>query len=309
MMEPAPKSFHVYAELLSRYAGLKFAEEKSYLLRARLGSVMRREECAHLDELAERMTRDPLRLERDVAEALLNNETFFFRDRVPFDQFTDIVLPRLRKSRQAERCIRIWSAACSTGQEPYSLAMLFEENAAAWAGWKIEILASDLSLAVLARAREGLYTQFEVQRGLSTERLLNFFQKEGDQWRLAERVRARVKFQQQNLIQPFRLGPRHDVVFARNVLMYFDKDRKAAALHSLRDSVAGDGLLVLGAAETMFGCPEKFVQDPACRGYYVPAPDTLTTAAGSPDSRGTAPPSRASPRQSPCAARKRNRAG
>lgn len=295
-----PRSFPVYAELCARYSGLKFSEQKSYLLEARLSAIMRREGCADLDALAAALAKDPSRLEPDIAEALLNNETFFFRDRAPFDELQASVLPRLKAARSAERRLRIWSAACSTGQEPYSLSMIFAEDQASWRGWGIEILGTDLSRSALTRARSGLYTQFEVQRGLSTHRLLQHFTKEGERWRLKNDIRSRVRFLPRNLMHPLPGGECFDIIFARNVLMYFGRERKAEVLARLRASLAPDGVIILGAAETLFGFQDLFRPAAGNRGYYSPAPP-LTTTGICPDSPGTAHPVRGEHRESPTA--------
>ncbi len=271
---PSPASFAVFAALLKRQAGLNLRPEKAYLLGARLGRLLRREGYTGLDALALRLTsQDPglMMLEREVVEAMLNHESFFFRDILPFEELHRTVLPGLKIARAASRRISIWSAACSTGQEPYSIAMQLEEQRANWTGWTVDIAASDLSHAALDRARSASYTQFEVQRGLSTQRLLAHFEKIGDNWTLNESIRRRVSFEQRNLCAVPPTGRKYDVIFARNILMYLGKEEKARALDNLRFALADDGLLILGAAETVFGQAEVFQPDPNCRGFYKPA--------------------------------------
>ncbi|OWV34552.1 hypothetical protein B5C34_00390 [Pacificimonas flava] len=264
-------SFCRFADLLDRRVGMKLAAEKSYLLGARLGPLLQREGMNSLDELAAALGKGSLRLEAEVAEAMLNNETFFFRDRVPFDQFRATLLPRLMAARAAQRRLRIWSAACSTGQEPYSLAMILAEEASKLAGWSIEIVATDISRHALSRAEAGAYSQFEVQRGLDTPRLVKYFSKEGDRWRLSDDIRRRVRFERANLTEPLRFTDQFDLIFARNVLMYFKPERKTEALKRLRASLRADGALLLGAAETIFGNKDLFAPDPSAVGYYRPA--------------------------------------
>jgi chemotaxis protein methyltransferase CheR len=247
---------------------MKLQAEKAYLLAARLGAVMRRHECTSLDRLAELAAAKPAAVETDIAEAMLNNETFFFRDRLPFEQLRDSILPDLMQRNAARRSIRIWSAACSSGQEAYSIAMLLAEMESALAGWRVEVFASDLSQRALQKARAGLYSQFEVQRGLDTPRLLRFFKKEGDNWQLADTVRRRVQFTAANLTAPAGTLGRFDIVFARNVLMYFTPEKKAAALGHLSEALAPGGYLLLGAAETIFAQRGLFSADPVNRGYY-----------------------------------------
>lgn len=267
-MNVSDEAYQYFAELVNRHAGLKLAPDKAYLLSARLGGLMRHETCETLEELA-KCCADSLRLQGEVAEAMLNNETFFFRDRILFERFSDTILPRLMCARSSERRLRIWSAACSTGQEPYSLSMLLEEAAERTKGWSIELTASDLSNRALNRAREGLYSQFEVQRGLDTPRLMSWFHKEHDQWRISDRIRDRVRFSRHNLLHPASHMGKFDIIFARNVLMYFEPATKAQVLKGLYSHLAAHGLLVLGAAETVFGNQDLFAVIEGCHGFYT----------------------------------------
>jgi len=186
------------------------------------------------------------------------NESFFFRDRLPFDRLRDTVLPALIAARAESRRLRIWSAASSTGQEPYSLAMLVKEFAPRLAGWTVEIVASDISNEVTEKARTGLYTQFEVQRGLPIHLLMTHFERSDDHWRIAADLREMVRFQQQNLLDDFSALGRFDVVFLRNVLIYFDQATKADVLKRVAGVLAPDGYLLLGAAETVVGVSDHF---------------------------------------------------
>jgi chemotaxis protein methyltransferase CheR len=203
------------------------------------------------------------------------NESFFFRDKIPFDRFKDTILPALLQSRAATRRMRIWCAACSTGQEPYSLAMILRSMREQLVGWNIEILATDISRDVLERAKAGIYTQFEVQRGLPIQMLMQFFQQVGEQWRIAEEVRRMVQFRQLNLIERFSMLGTFDAVFCRNVLIYFDHKTKTDILARIAQQLTPEGYLVLGAAETVVGLSESFKPHPDKRGLYVRAPGPL----------------------------------
>jgi chemotaxis protein methyltransferase CheR len=200
---------------------------------------------------------------------MMNNESFFFRDRIPFDRLRDTVLPELLKSRASRKQIRIWSAAASTGQEPYSIAMLLAERSDL-SDWRIEILATDISNDALEKAKAGIYSQFEVQRGLPIQLLMQHFKQEGEQWRIGQKIRERVEFRQVNLLSDFsRLGT-FDVVFCRNVLIYFDRETKLGVLGRVGKVLAPDGYLILGAAETMVGLGNQFAPVPEKRALYQP---------------------------------------
>jgi chemotaxis protein methyltransferase CheR len=201
---------------------------------------------------------------------MTTNETFFFRDKTPFENFRSEVLPALLAARRASRTIRIWCAAASTGQEPYSLAMALKDMSDNVAGWRIEIIATDLASEVLEKARAGIYSQFEVQRGLPIQLLIKYFTKVGDMWQIALEIRAMVKFKQLNLLGDFSALGTFDLVFCRNVLIYFHQDTKISLLNRLGRATAGDGYLVLGAAETVVGLTDSLRTVPELRGLYVP---------------------------------------
>jgi chemotaxis protein methyltransferase CheR len=201
-------------------------------------------------------------LENAVVAAMLTNETFFFRDRAPFEHFRDVMLPALLERRAEQRHIRIWSAACATGQEAYSLAMILDEAARKLAGWRVDILGTDLSDAVVEAARAGLYSQFEVQRGLPIAQLLRYFRRDGDRWRIVEHLRARVRFHAFNLLSDMAPLGRFDVIFCRNVLLYFDVETRRQVLRRLGAALAPDGFVVLGATESAVGAADFFAPDP-----------------------------------------------
>jgi len=261
--------FELIAEILKDRSGLALNKEKAYLLESRLNPVARKWSFSGFDELAQaiRTKRDEALL-IDVTEAMTTNESFFFRDQKPFDQFRSIVLPHLLKARAAKRSFRIWSAACSSGQEPYTLAMLLKEQAQDLVGWRVEIVATDLSNEILDKAKEGLYSQFEVQRGLPISLLVKYFSQVGDRWQIDDSLRSMVKFQKFNLLgDPSALGI-FDVVFCRNVLIYFDPPTKSKVLESIAAMLPPDGFLYLGGAETVLGTSERFQIMKGHRGIY-----------------------------------------
>ena len=206
----------------------------------------------------------------DVVEAMTTNETFFFRDKIPFDHLRETVLPALLKARANRRSLRIWCAASSTGQEPYSIAMCLKEYGARLSGWRVEILATDLSQGVLEKSRSGIFSQFEVQRGLPIQMLVRHFTQVGELWQLNADIRAMVQHRQLNLLQDFSHLGTFDVIFCRNVLIYFDPDTKAGIFDRLAKSLDADGMLVLGAAESVVGISDAFKTYPEKRGLYRP---------------------------------------
>ncbi|WP_186419602.1 protein-glutamate O-methyltransferase CheR [Bosea sp. CS1GBMeth4] len=255
--------------LLQRRSGLFLSTEKRYLVESRLGMLCRRRGIAGIPSLVAQLRSIPSsELEAAVVEAMTTNETLFFRDRTPFDLVRDVILPEALANKAHSRTLRIWCAAVSTGQEAYSLAMLLDEAAERLAGWKIEILGTDISLDVLERAKLGLYSQFEVQRGLPIQLLLRYFRQEGDKWRLTERIRDMVQFRQHNLLEPNHHLGQFELILCRNVLIYFDVPTKARVMAALAARLAANGAFILGAAETVIGITTTLVPDPAHRGIY-----------------------------------------
>ena len=270
-MIPAAE-FQFFCDLVKERSGLVLTKDKAYLIENRLLPVVRHHKLTDLVALI-RALKDPAnaRLVNEVVEAMTTNESFFFRDMKPFDQFRDLVLPHMIKARAAQKTIRIWSAACSSGQEPYSLSILLNEQKPKLEGWRIEILATDLSNEILEKAKAGIYTQFEVQRGLPIQLLIKYFTKVGDRWEIKEPIRKSVNYRVFNLLSdPAPLG-RFDVVFCRNVLIYFDSDTKGRVLECIRKLMPDDGFLYLGGAETVFGVSEHFAPVPSHRGVYMSA--------------------------------------
>jgi chemotaxis protein methyltransferase CheR len=264
--------FDFLCKMLKDRSGLVLTRDKAYLLESRLLPLARKCNLKSVDELVAAVRSRPNGdLARDIVEAMTTNESFFFRDIKPFDQFKNFVLPALMKSRAARRQIRIWSAACSSGQEPYTLAMLLAEEQARLAGWSIDILATDLSTEILDKAQAGLYSQFEVQRGLPIQYLVKYFKQQGERWQIDAAIRNRVRFRVFNLLdEPANLGG-FDVIFCRNVLIYFDQLTKTTVLDRLNRVLAPDGFLYLGGAETVLGISDKFHAAADNRGIYCPA--------------------------------------
>lgn len=266
-----PQDFDYLRKLLRDRSGLVLAAEKQYLAESRLLPVARRNAMSSLAELIERLqSKSPAALIAQVVEAMTTNETFFFRDKLPFDHFRDTIMPALVAARAREKRIRIWCTAASTGQEPYSLAMLLKGMGAALAGYRVDIVATDLSSEVLQKAKAGIYTQFEVQRGLPVQLLVKYFDQRDDMWELAPELRGMVQFRPLNLLNDFSTLGTFDVVFCRNVLIYFDQSSKTAVLERIARQMAEDGYLVLGAAETVIGLTDALKPLTDKRGLYVP---------------------------------------
>ncbi len=279
-----PLDYDFLRKFLKARSGLVLSADKQYLVESRLLPVARRSGLANLGALVEAIKRGgDETLPTAVVEAMATNETFFFRDKIPFDHFRSIVMPALIAARRAARSIRIWCAAASAGQEPYSLAMCLKQMEREIAGWRIEILATDLSGEVLEKARHGVYSQFEVQRGLPIQLLIKHFTQIGELWQIAPEIRAMVKYRQFNLLSDFsRLGT-FDLIFCRNVLIYFDQQTKIDVLERLARAVSSDGYLVLGAAETVVGLTESFKVVGDKHGLYTPsvrAPKPFPSRAG-----------------------------
>ncbi|MEJ0049971.1 MAG: protein-glutamate O-methyltransferase CheR [Methylovirgula sp.] len=262
--------FDVLRQLLNRRSGLSLDAEKAYLAESRLQPLVQQLGLTGLGGLVKMLLSGAHEdLEREVVEAMTTNETFFFRDRVPFDNFRKVILPHLLEARRESRQIRIWCAACSSGQEPYSLSMLLDEEAHRLAGWSIEILATDLSRAVVNAARQGVYSQFEVQRGLPIAQLLRYFRQDGERWRINEHLRSRIRFTEFNLLSSYAALGRFDVIFCRNVLIYFDVPNKKDVLERMAGALAPDGFFVMGAAETVVGLTDMMVPHPLHRSINI----------------------------------------
>ena len=228
-------------KLLKERSGLVLSDDKQYLVESRLLPLARRAGIGSLSELFVKMKQGSDRLVTEVVEAMTTNETFFFRDKIPFDHLHETVFPELLKARASRKSLRIWCAAASTGQEPYSIAMILKNMSAQLAGWRVEIVATDLSHEVLEKCKSGMYSQFEVQRGLPIQMLMSYFKQTGDVWQINPDIRAMVQFRPLNLLQDFSSLGTFDVIFCRNVLIYFDQPTKAAVLGHLAKTMEPDG--------------------------------------------------------------------
>ncbi len=265
------QDFEYLQTLLRSRSGLVLSTDKVYLVESRLMPVARGRGMSNLDELiqAVRIGNDE-RLLIEVTDAMTTNESFFFRDMQPFESFRQTVLPKIVASRRAvgRNVIRIWSAACSSGQEPYTLAMLLKEEEASLRGMRVEIIATDLSTEIIDKAREGLYTQFEVQRGLPIQFLVKYFRQVGDRWQIDKSIRDMIAIKQFNLLNDFTVLGLFDIVYCRNVLIYFDQPAKSDILGRVSKLMPEDGVLYLGGAESVLGISDAFKPVPGLRGVY-----------------------------------------
>jgi chemotaxis protein methyltransferase CheR len=279
-VEISASSRRILASLLESRTGQQLGSGRRWRVDAALAPLMRDSGFDSVDQLVARLASGAApALTEQVIEALLNNETYFYRDRLPFDLLLGGPLKRLETARAAEKKISIWSVGCSTGQELYSIAMSLAEQELRWRGWTIELVGTDISRAAIQRAREGRYSQFEVQRGLPVIQMLRWFNEEGNgQWQVAERLRNMVRFEVRTISErPPRPG-KFDIILCRNLLLYFADSMRRLAFTRLADSIAPDGSLMLGAGETVIGQTDQFVSDPTCRGLYIPAPAMATPA-------------------------------
>jgi len=264
-----PAQFNYMRDMLKQRSGLILSDDKGYLLESRLTPVARRHGLGGLEELVLAAMRNPPEaLLVDITEAMTTNESFFFRDQKPFDLFKNHVLPHMIEHRATSRTFRIWSAASSSGQEPYSLSMILKEEAARLPGWRHEIVGTDLSSEIIKKAEAGIYSQFEVQRGMPITLLVKYFDKNDDQWKIKPEIRDMVQYRIFNLLHDLKPLGKFDVVFCRNVLIYFDQPTKTKVLEQVADMMPDDGFLFLGGAETVLGITEKFAPVPGQRGIY-----------------------------------------
>lgn len=260
--------FDYFCKLMRDRSGLVLSASKAYLVRGRLEPVARAAGLGDVESLLAKLRSGaPDDLIRQCVDAMATHESSFFRDGAPFEQLARTILPALISQRRASRRLRIWCAACSSGQEPWSVAMLLKENAQL-AGWNLEIVATDMSEAILTKARNALYSDFEVRRGLAPERLTRWFQPEGGEWRVLPALREIVSFRSHNLLQGVSGLGVFDVILCRNVLIYFDVERKREVFVHLDRALADDGVLCLGSSETVLGVVETFVTAEGARGLY-----------------------------------------
>lgn len=263
------EGFEYVSTMVRSDAGLVLDKGKEYLVEARLRPLVQEAGLTSVQDFIQRL-RMPTSgaMRRRVIEAMTTNETSFFRDLHPFDTLRKTVLPRVIQNRREERRISIWSAACSTGQEPYTIAMLIREHFPELANWTCKIIATDISREVLARAQSGRYSQLEVNRGMPVQFLSRYFTRDKLDWEIRKDIRSMVEFVEMNLIRAWPPMPRIDIVFLRNVLIYFDVSVKRRIFEGVHRLIRSDGYLLLGNCETTLGIHDGFERQPDDRGGW-----------------------------------------
>lgn len=264
--------FEIYRDLLRQNSGLVLTQDKSYLIDSRLNPVAKKWGYPDLGAMTQVLRAVPPKdLVTDIVEAMTTNETSFYRDAKPFEIFKSVVLPHYKNKNPANKSLRIWCAAASSGQEPYSIAMTLKEEEASMPGWSYNIKATDISHEILEQAREGVYTQFEVQRGLPVTHLVKYFQQAEDnqKWMLNDDIKSMIKFEYFNLLDNMAGLGEFDIIFCRNVLIYFDPETKKEVMERMHKQLAPDGFFFLGGAETVLGITDKFQAVPNNRGLYA----------------------------------------
>jgi chemotaxis protein methyltransferase CheR len=272
-MEVSEVSNRILASLLEQRTGQQLAPSRRWRIGSALSGLFREHGISTVDQLIALLTQSrEASLARRVVEALLNNETYFYRDRAMFDLLNQRVLPELAKRRETTRRLSIWSVGCSTGQELYSLAMMLAEQGSRWHGWTFDLIGTDVSESVIEMARKGTYTQFQIQRGLGVAQMLQWFREVPEGWQIDEKLRRMVQFEVHNMLDPPPCqAAKFDLVLCRNVMLYFEGPNRARAFDRLGSALAPDGWLMLGAGETVIGQTERFVPDPEVTGLYLHA--------------------------------------
>lgn len=265
------EEFQFLANMLKTRSGLTLTEDKTYLIESRLMPIARGRGLQDISQLCSKVKTNPQEdLLVEITEAMTTNESSFFRDIKPYDQLRNIILPQLMEPLKLQKHMRIWSAACSTGQEPYSIAMCLQEDAAKMPGWRFDIVATDLANKVIDKAKQGIYSQFEAQRGLPIQMLVKYFQSLPDtSWQIKDNIRAMVQFKTQNLLEEYTSLGKFDLVFCRNVLIYFDDPIKAAITDKMAKLLQPHGVLFLGSTETLVDPKGLFASMSDIRGAYV----------------------------------------
>ncbi|MHA6332070.1 CheR family methyltransferase [Qipengyuania sp. CAU 1752] len=273
MSEENPASLQIVAELLRARTGQQLGAGRMWRISGALSGVFRRQNISNVDQLVCLLTEPGGdKLADEVVEALLNNETYFFRDKSLFDLLEREILPRLHEQRRGQRTLRIWSAGCSSGQELYSIAMLLASQRERWDGWKLELLGTDISPRIIDTARAGIFSQFEVQRGLTVTQMLGCFAQNARGWQIDHSLQRMVSFRQHNLLDPLPVGTSFDLVLCRNVLLYFDPIVRQQVFERLHEVMAQDAYLVLGVGETAVGQTQVFKPASGLPGIFQPAP-------------------------------------
>jgi len=255
-----PSDYKFLSEFLMETSGLNLGEYKRYLLESRLIPLAQSLGMTSLEELVQALKTMPTaQLKTSIVEAMTTNETLFFRDKKPFDELVSLMMPKIIEAKATQKKIRIWCAASSSGQEPYSIAMQLKESFPELnSGWNVELVATDIDKQILAKAQEGQYSQFEVQRGLSIQMLMKYFEKNDHGWQIKPELRQGITWKQLNLLDSFSSLGQFDIIFCRNVLIYFDTDRKKQILDRMAPQIPEHGYLVLGGAETVLGISDTF---------------------------------------------------
>lgn len=272
MTEENPASLQIVADLLRARTGQQLGAGRMWRISGALSGVFRRHDISNVEQLVCLLTQPGGdQLAGEVVEALLNNETYFFRDKGLFDLLERDILPRLHEKRRGQRTLRIWSAGCSSGQELYSVAMLLASQRERWDGWKLELLGTDISPRIVETARAGTFSQFEVQRGLTVTQMLGCFEQNERGWQIDESLRRMVSFRQHNLLEPLATGAPFDLVLCRNVLLYFDPAVRQQVFELLFEAMAHDAYLLLGVGETTVGQTQAFTPASGLPGIFQPA--------------------------------------
>ena len=270
-MEASSASLQIIADLLRARTGQHLGPGRMWRISGALSGIFRDHDITNVDQLVCLLARPGEdALARDVVEALLNNETYFFRDKAMFDQLADSILPALHEKRKAQRTLRIWSGGCSSGQELYSVAMLINSQRELWQGWTIDLIGTDVSQRIIAAARNGCFSQFEVQRGLTVTQMLGFFDQREEGWCPQDTLRRMVRFREHNLLDRPPPEAPFDLVLCRNVLLYFDPATRCTVFNRLHEAIRPDGLLMLGAGETVVGQTDRFEPAADGSGLYLP---------------------------------------
>ncbi|MBT5013837.1 MAG: protein-glutamate O-methyltransferase CheR [Rhodospirillaceae bacterium] len=270
----SPEDFSFVADFLKKKSGISLTDDKTYLVESRLLPLARQHDLDDITGLVAAMKGgrgslgDHESLMDDVLDAMTTNETFFFRDNKPFDAIRKDILPQLIERRKSAKSLRIWCAAASTGQEPYSIAMLLKEYGAQLNDWRLSILGTDVSGEALKRAEAGNYSQFEVQRGLPAQLLIKYLHKEEKYWMINSELKSMIRYKKLNLLSSFESLGKFDIVFCRNVLIYFEVETKRQILERISRQMPPDGILVLGSAETVLNVSDHFQLIPGLSGFY-----------------------------------------
>lgn len=264
-------AYEKLSNLLEQYTGQALVANRHWRVEMALKPLMRENSISDIETLVSILAMGAdNNLLRRCMEAMINNETCFFRDQANFALLTGPVLDTLREQRMHRKCLRIWLAACSTGQEAYSIAMMILENPEKWRGWDVQLLATDISKMALDQARSGRYSQFEIQRGLPVKLMMKYFTQSGEEWVANDNLRKMIKFTEHNLLSNFAHTSQCDIILCRNMLMYLGDKNRRIALDRLSDAVAPDGIMMLGAAETVIGQTERMTSSREFRGFYEP---------------------------------------